>query len=87
MKEACRKFEEATNIRVAVKLRAGRSLKSDAKSEPLRRADCNREDCLCCAQGKPAAKRLERQQCTMEKAAEMPTLEGWSIRTRRGRPR
>ena len=28
----------------------------------------------------PAAKRLERQQCTMEKAAEMPTLEGWSTR-------
>ena len=53
MKQACRKFEEATNIRVAVKLRAGRSEKSDANSETLRRADCNREDCLCCAQGKP----------------------------------
>ena len=69
MKQACRKFEEATNIRVAVKLRAGRSEKSDANSETLRRADCNREDCLCCAQGKPAAKRLERQQCTKEKVA------------------
>ena len=53
MKVACRKFEEATNIRVAVKLRAGRSVKSEAKSEPLRRGDCAREDCLCCAQGKP----------------------------------
>ena len=53
IKQACRKFEEATNIRVAVKLRAGRSVKSDAKSEPLRRASCSREDCLCCGKGKP----------------------------------
>ena len=53
LKEACRKFEEATDIRVAVKLRAGRSLKRDAKSEPLRKADCGREDCLCCGKGKP----------------------------------
>ena len=53
LKEACSKFEEATGIRVAVKLRAGKSLKSDAKSEPLRKDDCGRDSCLCCSTGHP----------------------------------
>ena len=38
---------------MVVKLRAGRSLKSDAKSEPLRKPECGRADCLCCATGHP----------------------------------
>ena len=43
---------------VMVKLRAGRPVKSDAKSEPLRNQACGREDCMCCSTGNPG--RCER---------------------------
>ena len=36
-----------------VKLRAGRAVKSDAKSEPLCNQECGRYDCLCCGTGNP----------------------------------
>ena len=38
---------------VVVKLRAGISVKMDAKSEPLRKSECGRESCLCCESGNP----------------------------------
>ena len=38
---------------VTVKLRAGRSVKSDAKPEPLRNHQCGREECMCCSTGNP----------------------------------
>ena len=53
LKETCEKFFKSSGISVTVRERAGLSLKSDAKSEPLRRKGCNRTDCLCCAKGKP----------------------------------
>ena len=53
MKTACRKFGEAMDMNVVVKVRAGRSVKTDAKSEPLRKPECGRENCLCCASGNP----------------------------------
>ena len=31
--------------------RAGKSVKSDAKSEPLRSKNCGRDDCMCCSTG------------------------------------
>ena len=53
MKEACTKFEEETGIRVAVRERAGRKVKSDCKAEPLRALHCGRADCFCCSTGNP----------------------------------
>ena len=48
MKAVCNKFEEVTGFRVAVQTRAGRANKQLAKSEPLRRKKCEREDCFPC---------------------------------------
>ena len=53
LKETCRKFQIASNIKVTVRERAGISVKTDAKSEPLRSKSCGRVDCLCCSKGKP----------------------------------
>ena len=53
LKGACADFERATNIKVVVKLRAGQSLKSDSKAEPLRMKECGRNECLCCSKGNP----------------------------------
>ena len=55
LKAACKKYEEATGIRAAVKLRAGHSVRKDAKPEPLRSAECGQEDCLCCSTGHPGS--------------------------------
>ena len=41
------------DMNVVVKLRAGKSVKSDAKSEPLRNDECGRKDCMCCETGNP----------------------------------
>ena len=38
---------------MTVRERAGVSLGQDAKAEPLRKKNCGRQDCLCCAKGKP----------------------------------
>ena len=48
MKTECAKFEKVHGIRVQVCLKAGQSVKSDAKSEPLRNTGCARENCLPC---------------------------------------
>ena len=40
-------------INVTVRERAGTSIRSDAKSEPLRTKGCDRDDCLVCSSGKP----------------------------------
>ena len=53
VKAACRDFERTTDIRVMVKMRAGNSVRTDAKSEPLRVKDCGREECLCCSTENP----------------------------------
>ena len=48
MKTVCTKFEESHGIRVQVCPRAGKSVSTDAKPEPLRKLGCRREDCLPC---------------------------------------
>ena len=53
MKKVCSRFEEDANMRVAVKERAGRKMKADCKPEPLRKLDCERDDCLSCRSGNP----------------------------------
>ena len=53
MKAACTKFEEETGMRVAVRERAGKKVKSDCKAEPLRALHCGRPDCFCCSSGNP----------------------------------
>ena len=40
-------------MRVAVKERSGRKMKADCKPEPLRKLDCERDDCLSCRSGNP----------------------------------
>ena len=42
LKDTCNKFHQATGIKVTVRERAGSSLKSDAKPEPLRNKSCGR---------------------------------------------
>ena len=53
LKEACSKFQKTSGIFVTVRERAGVSVRSDSKSEPLREKGCHRVDCLCCSRGKP----------------------------------
>ena len=53
LKEICGKFKNANGISVTVRERAGTSVRSDCKSEPLRKKGCDRLDCLVCASGKP----------------------------------
>ena len=53
LKSACNKYYEATGVQVTVCLRAGFSVGSDAKSEPLRQKSCGRDNCLCCSTGHP----------------------------------
>ena len=48
MKSVCTKFDETLGIRVQVCPRAGMSVKTDAKPEPLRKLGCGRLDCLPC---------------------------------------
>ena len=48
MKAECEKFELLHGIRVQVCLKAGQSVRSDTKSEPLRNTGCARENCLPC---------------------------------------
>ena len=52
LKETCSKFKAASGISVTVRERAGQSMRSDAKSEPLRQKGCNRAECLVCCSGK-----------------------------------
>ena len=53
MKAACRDFGVSMGMDVRVIERAGRSVKSDAKSEPLRSKNCGRDSCMCCSTGNP----------------------------------
>ena len=53
MKEICRKFEDVTDMRVAVQQRAGNALKHLAKSEPLKIKGCRRDDCFPCTTSGP----------------------------------
>ena len=48
LKTVCERFEKDNEIKVKVCPRAGRSVKTDAKAEPLRKLGCDREDCLPC---------------------------------------
>jgi hypothetical protein len=49
MKEVCRKFEDVTGWRVPVIERAGNSVRSIAKAEPLKAKGCKRADCFPCS--------------------------------------
>ena len=51
MKEVCKRFECVTGRRVVVQERAGDSVKSTAKAEPLRNQSCGRIDCFPCTTG------------------------------------
>ena len=53
LKAACQKFGDSLGLDVSVRVRAGRSVRNDAKSEPLRKLEWGREDCLCCSTGNP----------------------------------
>ena len=82
LKLVCRKFDEGTGIKVVVKLRAGRSLKSDAKLEPIRKPECGKADCLCCAMGHPGGwernsvgYKITSAEC--EGADRVANYEGW----------
>ena len=48
MKAECEKFERMHGVRVRVCQRAGNSVRTDAKAEPLRKTGCEREQCLPC---------------------------------------
>ena len=48
MRSVCTKFEETHGMRVQVCPRAGKSVKTDAKPEPLRKLGCGRLECLPC---------------------------------------
>ena len=47
-KSQCEKFEKAHGVKVQICPKAGCSVKSDAKPDPLRKVGCFREDCLPC---------------------------------------
>ena len=53
MKDVCRKFEEVTEMRVAVQERAGKALKHLPKPEPLKTPGCGRDDCFPCKTSRP----------------------------------
>ena len=81
IRTACEHFDKATGIKVALKLRAGMSVKSDAKSEPLRKKECVRIDCFCCSRGNPGG--CERNSsgyrivcCTCESEGKLSHYEG-----------
>ena len=44
----CKNFKNKFGIRVPVVLKAGQSVKRDAKAEPLREVGCQREECFPC---------------------------------------
>ena len=51
MKAACKDFGLSVGIDVRVIKRAGNSVRSDAKSEPLSDKNCGRSNCMCCSSG------------------------------------
>ena len=51
MREVCKNFEEVTGWRIPVLERAGRSVMSIAKAEPLKKDECRRSDCFPCTSG------------------------------------
>ena len=48
LKAECQKFESLHGLRVPIIQRAGKSVRTDAKSEPLRVLGCERENCFPC---------------------------------------
>ena len=48
LQDECTKFEDKFGIRVTVVPRAGKSVKRDAKAEPLRKVGCRRQECFPC---------------------------------------
>ena len=51
MREEVAKFEKVHGIHVPIIQRAGKSVRSDVKPEPLRKAGCGRLECLVCRSG------------------------------------
>ena len=48
MKSECSKFEKQHGIKVNICSRAGKSVRSDARPEPLRKPGCERVECMSC---------------------------------------
>ena len=96
MKAVCKDFGATMGMDVKVVERAGKAVKSDAKSEPLRNKSCGRDNCMCCSSGNEGgcetnsiAYKIECQGClAARKSAE---YEGESARNgfsrRAGTPR
>ena len=51
LKEVCRRFEQVTGMRVVVQERAGKAIKSLAKSESLKMEKCGRGEFFVCSTG------------------------------------
>ena len=51
MKDICNNFARETNIHVKVVTRGGNKLTSNSKSNPLRKGECGRENCMVCTTG------------------------------------
>ena len=78
MKAECDKFERMHGIRVQVCQRAGKSVRTDAKSEPLRITGCEREQCLPCQTGGERKGDCEKNSVTYEITCETCLLAGRS---------
>ena len=48
MEAECSKFKMLHGIRVQVRHKTGQTVRTDAKTEPLRKTGCDRDDCLPC---------------------------------------
>ena len=61
IKDVCKKTEQFTGMRVAVKERSGDAIKHVAKAEPLKNKGCkNPEECFCCSTGEGRAGKMEQ---------------------------
>ena len=76
MRSVCSKFEESHGIRVQVCPRAGKSVKLDAKPEPLRKLGCERQDCLPCQSSGSRKGDCEKNSITYTITCETCKLEG-----------
>ena len=78
IKAECDKFERIHGIRVQVCQRAGKSVRTDAKAEPLRITGCEREQCLPCRTGGDRKGDCEKNSVTYEITCETCLLAGRS---------
>ena len=50
---ACLKFGDSQRLEVSMRLTAGRSVRSDAMSQLLRKPECDKKDYTRCSSGNP----------------------------------